>query len=68
MDGQPLDMQVLHVRAQFTEMMTWLQRGWTPAPPGRTCPECAGPVWLKEERRCEMHRCVYCSWGQDYQV
>lgn len=63
-----MDVQVIRVQAQFTEMMTWLGRGWVPAPPGRKCPECDGPVWLKVERRFELHRCVYCGWAQDYQV
>ncbi len=66
--GQRLELDALHVRAQFGEMMTWLGRGWTPAPAGRKCPECEGVVWLKVEGRCERHRCVYCPWGQDYQV
>lgn len=65
---QPLDVEVVRVQAQFTEMVIWLGRGWQPAPPGRTCPECDGVVWLKVEKRWEFHRCVYCGWGQDYQV
>lgn len=60
--------QTVVVRAQFTEMLAWLGRGWQPAPAGRRCPECGGPVWLKAYRRParESHRCVYCPWSQEY--
>ncbi len=58
----------LVVRSQFQEMLTWLGRGWVKAPPGRMCPECGGPVWLKVFGRRERHSCSYCLWSQEYQV
>lgn len=62
-------MMTRRVQAQFSEMLAWLGRGWEPAPPGRRCPECGGPVWLKEiDRWTERHSCTYCHWGQDYRV
>ncbi len=55
--------------AQFGEMLTWLQRGWQPAPPGYRCPECGGPIWLKKTNRfTETHQCVFCLWGRDFRV
>jgi len=55
-------------RAQFGEMLIWLERGWEPAAAGRTCPWCGGPVWLKVFGREERHVCTHCEWGRSYQV
>lgn len=62
--------QVITVKAQFQEMFNWLQRGWKPAPAGRSCPDCGGPVWLKlfQQGRVERHSCVYCAWQREYTV
>lgn len=62
--------QKLQVKAQFQEMLDWLGRGWKPAPAGRSCPDCRGPVWVKlfQRGKVERHSCVYCDWSREYVV
>lgn len=57
-------------RAQFGEMLIWLNRGWQKAPAGRKCPDpdCGGAVWLKVIGNSERHVCSVCGWAQDYRT
>ena len=36
------------VVVQFSDMLHMMQVGWVKAPAGHVCPECAGPLWIKD--------------------
>jgi len=63
-------MDGLIARAQFSEMVVWMNRGWRKAAAGRKCPECGGVIWFKVEQngRLERHRCASCAWSKEYLV
>lgn len=73
-NGKPSELgfvvEVRRTQAQFSEMLNWMARGWYKLPPGRTCPDCGGVLWGKDEQggRVERQRCSGCDWMQEYKV
>jgi hypothetical protein len=69
MDDLQTAIQTRDAVRQFGGILDLAAAGYSKAPAGRRCPECAqAEVWIWERAEWERHVCFSCGWQQMYKV